>query len=265
MNNQPEAQQELKGGEPSSFRGAAPWVLALVFAGIAPNLLVLDLLLGVPMSLTAPLLLPVAVLGVVGLYVFCRRRGLKSLATAILVGVLLGAASTAAYDVFRLGGKAAGYIESDEAADFGVMILGSAHGNETMPSDPHDGGDPHASEPHGAVALLSADAHGGHGEAATATERAVGYAYHYWNGAMFGMAFLVLFGRTKWWGPVLWMVLFVYPLMVLSMGVHSVAGVWIEAVGHAAYGAVFGIFAPRWVAGHGLAAIVPSTWRSGAQ
>lgn len=252
-------------GPGATLHQAWPWLLALVLAGIAPNLLVLDLLFGVPMSTTAPLLLAVAVLGIVGLYAFSKRRGLKSLTTALLVGVLLGAASTAAYDAFRLGGKAAGYIESDEAADFGVMILGSAHGNDTMTPAPHGGGDTHAGDPHEAVATQAADTHGGHAETASAAELAIGYGYHYWNGAMFGMAFLVLFGRTKWWGPVLWMVFFVYPLMVLSMGVHAAAGFWIEAAGHAAYGAVFGAFAPRWVEGPGLAKVALSSWRGGAK
>jgi hypothetical protein len=82
--------------------------------------------------------------------------------------------------------------------------------------------------------------------------RLVGYLYHYWNGGMFGLAYLTLFGLTRWWGPVLWMTFFVYPGMVIVMGVHSSIDFVIEGAGHAAAGVACGLLAQRWYSGAGV-------------
>ena len=69
----------------------------------------------------------------------------------------------------------------------------------------------------------------------------LGYSYHFWNGAMFSLTFLILFGIRRWWLPILFMVLIIYTGMVFVMGVHSMESFILEAIGHAAFGATMGV------------------------
>lgn len=233
--------------------------LALVLSGISPNLLTLDLKFGVPMSTTAPVLLPLTVVAFGALYLYARKEGYRKIAMLLVTGILLGATSTPAYDALRLGGHSAGVIEHDEAQDFGAMIMGiqpgapaptpsagdhaGGHGDHAAPSSSTHGATEHPEQPGGSSWITGL----------------VGYLYHYWNGGMFGLAYLLLFGLTRWWGPVLWMTLFVYSGMVIVMGVHSRIDFVIEAAGHAAYGVVFGLLVQRWYSGAGvLRSIIPA-------
>lgn len=217
-------------------------VLALVLTAIPPNLLTLDLQLGVAMSRTAPILLPLVALSLIATYLLARRKGYRQLCAGLAVGVLAGAISTAAYDAFRLGGMKAGVIEHDEASDFGRMIAGVAPPAHV----PMPGEAAHPSHAHGEPApAVHADEHGGQGGGGSAWTTLVGYLYHYGNGAMFGLAFVLLFGRTRLWAPVLWATLFVYTGMVLVMGVHSWASFWVELAGHAGFGVVLGLLVRR--------------------
>lgn len=58
---------------------------------------------------------------------------------------------------------------------------------------------------------------------------------------MFSLAFLILFGGRRWWLPIPYMVLIIYPGMVLVMGVHSLSDLVLAAVGHAAFGVTLGV------------------------
>ncbi|MGH6916478.1 MAG: hypothetical protein ACREJ0_02130, partial [Geminicoccaceae bacterium] len=70
---------------------------------------------------------------------------------------------------------------------------------------------------------------------------ALGYAWHYWAGIMFSLSFLVLFGVNRWWAAIPYLLLVIYPGMVLTMGSHSLANFVWEAGGHAAFGLTLGI------------------------
>lgn len=223
--------------------------LALVLTGISPNLLTLDLKFGVPMSTTVPVLLPLTVVAFGALYLYARKQGYRQIATLLVTGILLGATCTLAYEAFRFGGLSAGFITHDEARDFGAMIMGIQPGAPalTPSAADHAGG-------HGGHAAPSSSNHGAveHPSGSSRITTLVGYLYHYWNGGMFGLAYLILFGLTRWWGPVLWMTLFVYSGMVVVMGVHSWIDFVIEVAGHAAYGVAFGLLTQRWYSGAGV-------------
>lgn len=246
---QPASWRTWKSTKPETRREYLLAGFALLLTGVSPNLLALDLKFGVPMSTTAPVLLLFTLGTLAAVFLYAREKGHRQIATLLITGILLGATSTAAYDAFRLGGHAAGFIEHDEARDFGEMILGT----QTVASPPASSTSDHAGG-HGATSSSteSAAEHSDHPGGSSWITKLVGYLYHYWNGGMFGLAYLILFGLTRWWGPVLWMTLFVYSGMVIVMGVHSWADFAIEAAGHAAYGAVFGLLIQRWYSGAGV-------------
>jgi hypothetical protein len=120
----------------------------------------------------------------------------------------------------------AGYIEMDEAMDFGLRLSG-----QMAPGPGHGDHDaPHADR-HGESA-------GSGGRVATV---ALGYAWHYWSGIMFSLAFLVFFGAGRWWLAIPYLLLVIYPGMVFAMGSHSWANFAWEAMGHAGFGATLAI------------------------
>jgi hypothetical protein len=122
---QPPPRRDWKSMKPLTRTEGLLAGLALVLTGISPNLLTLDLRVGVPMSTTAPVLLPFTVVAFGALYLYARKEGYRQIATLLVTGILLGATSTLAYDAFRLGGHSAGFIAHDEAQDFGAMIAGT--------------------------------------------------------------------------------------------------------------------------------------------
>lgn len=70
---------------------------------------------------------------------------------------------------------------------------------------------------------------------------ALGYAWHYWAGVMFSLSYLVLFGARRWWIAIPYLVVIIYPGMVIAMGSHSWANFVWEAVGHAGFGLTLGL------------------------
>nr|WP_176704610.1 hypothetical protein [Pseudomonas sp. K-62] len=69
----------------------------------------------------------------------------------------------------------------------------------------------------------------------------MGYAWHYWSGILFSLSFLVLFGARGWKWAVPYLVLVIYPGMVLAMDSHTVANFIWEDIGHAGFGLTLGI------------------------
>jgi hypothetical protein len=108
---------------------------------------------------------------VIGIY--ARITGMTRLAHRIGIGVLGGIALTMALDVFRVGGVHLGYLP-DSASMFGAMITGSS-----PMADPTPAG------------------------------YTLGALYHFFNGISFALVYSILFGRTRWWGPLLFSVGFV--------------------------------------------------------
>lgn len=107
----------------------------------------------------------------VGLY--AHIAGYPRLANRISVGVVGGIALTAALDVVRNAGVALGYLP-DSPAMFGAMITGT---------------DPMADPTVGTYTL--------------------GLLYHFFNGISFALVYSIVFGRTRWWGPLLFAVFIV--------------------------------------------------------
>lgn len=101
----------------------------------------------------------------------------------------------------------------------------------------------------------------------------LGYVYHYWVGACFGLAYTLLAGRVRWWGGLVWGLIveigmMVTPPMVVAMdtgyfGVKFGPGLFgTSLTAHVAFGIVLGLLAERHVVHRGtLPALLAAWWR----
>lgn len=202
-------------------------VLALVPAAIGPNVLVVALTPGMPgmPTLTRWVLLPSLawLLVIWGLAVFQDYARLQN---RLWSGLWVGAATTAALDVFRLMSFRLGLLPGNMPRMFGVLIL------DTMATGPSPLSD------------------------------VVGALYHSWVSVCFGLTYALLCGRTRWWGGLLWGLLIEVgmmstPPMVVAMGTGYfglklgrgiVNGVFLGSlIPHIAYGIALGVLVERYV------------------
>jgi len=206
-------------------------VLALVPAAIGPNVLVVALTPGMPRmpTLTRWVLLPSLawLLVIWGLVVFQDYARLQN---RLWTGLWVGAATTAALDVFRLMSFRLGLLPGNMPRMFGVLIL------DTMATGPSPLSD------------------------------VVGGLYHYWVSVCFGLTYALLCGRTRWWGGLIWGLLIEVgmmstPPMVVAMdtgyfglklGRGILNGVFMGSlIPHIAYGIALGVLMERYVAHQG--------------
>jgi hypothetical protein len=86
----------------------------------------------------------------------------------------------------------------------------------------------------------------------------IGYVYHYWVSACFGLTYTLVCGRTRWWGGLIWGLIIevgmmTTPPMVVAMDTgffglkkgYGVLGVSLTA--HIIYGIMLGILLERYV------------------
>lgn len=113
-------------------------------------------------------------------------RGCDRLLNRIWTGVWVGAAATAALDVFRLTSFSLRLLPGNMPRMFGVLMLDQMALGPTPLSD------------------------------------FVGQLYHYWVSACFGLTYALLVGRTPWGGAVIWALIIevgmmTTPPMVIAM------------------------------------------------
>jgi hypothetical protein len=200
--------------------------LAAIPAAIGPNVLVVALTPGMPGMpfLVRWALLPSLFL-LAGVWAVAAGLRLSRLTNRIWTGIWVGFGATAALDVFRLMSFRLGLLPGNMPRMFGVLIL------DTMALGP---------------SLLS---------------DLVGYLYHYWVSACFGLAYTLLCGRTRWWGGVIWGLvievgMMTTPPMVIAMdtgyfglklGKGLLNGVFIGSlIPHIAYGIALGLLLERY-------------------
>ncbi len=197
-------------------------VIALFCAAITPNVFVAGGLDWMSASvLTKYVLLPAAVLQI-AILLYARGAGYRRLFNRLVTGLWVGLIATTGLDVVRQPGTFFGFLPHDEARMAGEMILGAGHGGSGDEAKAHSGGGDHV----GAADF-------------------VGYAYHYWNGASFAIIYALLFGRTPWWGPLLYALLFIETGMLVFMQAAMPPLTWgvvlVSFVAHVVYGVVLGI------------------------
>ncbi|MCL6646634.1 MAG: hypothetical protein K6U88_17045 [Dehalococcoidia bacterium] len=263
-------------------------VVALLAAAITPNVFVAGGLHLVPASALAKYVLLLAVVIQLAILFYARGAGYSRLANRLITGIWVGVVATTGLDVVRQPGTFFGYLPHDEARMAGELILGGGHGHAAGPT--HGDGTPQTPQPHG-----QAEKHapaGPHGQlpvtktepshaATTAKPKAehgaprpghepmphgagadhvgaadfVGYAYHYWNGASFAVLYALVFGRTPWWGPLLYALLFIETGMLIFMQAAMPPLTWgvvlVSLLAHVVYGVVLGVLFARFLRDRG--------------
>jgi hypothetical protein len=163
-------------------------VVVLASGGTASLLVIIAAKGWAPMSV---LFWGVAVPGAVivgAIYLYSRATGLDRLARRIGVGVTAGVVLTVALDAVRVAGVHLGYLP-DSVTMFGNMITSRGPMADPTP-----------------VSYL------------------LGGLYHLLNGISFALVYSIAFGRTRWWGPVLFSVLFVETGMMTLPPMEPVFG-----------------------------------------
>lgn len=209
----------------ASWGEAVLTALALFPAAAGANVLVVALTPGMPSMnlLTKTVLLPSIALLIV-VWVAAHRMGFERLTNRIWTGIWVGAAATAALDIIRLTGFSLGWLPGNNPRMFGVLIL------DQMAQGPDDLSD------------------------------FIGSLYHYWVGATLGLTYTLLFGRTRWWGGLIFgggfveLGMMITPPMVIAMAVGyfgldygrgwEVLATSVPA--HIAFGSVLGLLLERY-------------------
>lgn len=197
--------------------------LALVVAAIGPNILVVALTPGMPEmpALTKFALVPSLAL-IVLLAVIVQSLRMKRLTNRICTGIWVGMATTAALDVVRLTGFQMGLMPGNMPRMFGVLMLDQMALGPSTVSD------------------------------------LVGYLYHYWVSACFGLTYTLLVGRFRWWGGLIWgliieLGMMTTPPMVVAMdtgyfGLKKGYGLLtVSLTAHIVYGIALGLLMERYI------------------
>jgi hypothetical protein len=225
--------------EPATTREALLTLLCLA-AGGTSSLLVVAASAGIaPMPV---LFWAVGVPGmalVVAILGYARFTGLDRLFQRLWLGLVGGVLLTLALDAVRVAGVHLDYLP-DSVTMFGNMITAA----------------PAMAEP-------------------TALSYALGGAYHFFNGISFALVYSILFGRSRWWGPVLFSVLVVeLGMMTLppmapkfgAFGVETFGTVWNgyfldTLLAHVAMGLALGVVMHRFARYRGVL-LAPLTRRT---
>jgi hypothetical protein len=164
-------------------------------------------------------LLPsVVVIGLI--WQFLRRRD-DPLARHVAVGLAAGAVATVALEAVRLPGFWLGFMPGNLPRLMGVLLLNQFATGPTPASD------------------------------------IAGWAYHFWNGASFGLIYILVFGTCRRWvGAIYGVVLgfgFMLSPVVSALGVGFLGLEFSKgfpvtvALAHAAFGTVLGWLSARWL------------------
>jgi hypothetical protein len=164
-------------------------------------------------------LLPgIAVIGI--LLGFLHRRD-DPLARLAVVGLAAGAVATVALEAVRLPGFWLGFMPGNLPRLMGVLLLNQFATGPTLASD------------------------------------IAGWAYHFWNGASFGLIYVLLFGTCRRWVGAVYGVLlglgFMLSPVVSALGVGFLGLEFSKGfpitvtLAHAAFGTIPGWLAARWL------------------
>ncbi len=194
----------------------------LALAALAPNLFVAAQAgLASLSSLAVMFLLPSVFLIFVAI-ILAKRFNYVDLYNLAINGIVAGIISTVALEVFRVGGFKLGLMPGDLPRLMGVLLL------DQFASGPDNWSD------------------------------VAGWAYHFWNGAAFGLIFSLTVGPTKIWHGLLFGLLigvgFMMSPVVKSLGIGRFGVNFKDGyqfaitvlVAHAAYGIALGGLLKKW-------------------
>lgn len=204
-----------------------PEIIATVIAGmciaVGPNILVVGLTPGMPeMPVLSRYALVPSILLLLFIFIVSWKKGFIRLTNRIWTGIWAGAVATGVLDVVRLTGFYLDLMPGNMPRMFGVLIL------DTMAEGP------------------------------TPFSDFIGYFYHYWVGACFGLTLTLICGKVRWWAGLIWGLvieigMMITPPMVIAMdtgyfGLKFGAGLLIVSlIAHIVYGIVLGMLVERYV------------------
>jgi hypothetical protein len=149
------------------------------------------------------------------------RKSLPTLGGSIVWGGLAGAAATVGLEAVRLTGLHFGYMPGNLPRLMGVLLLNRFALGPSLASD------------------------------------VVGWAYHFWNGASFGIIYVLVFGAARRWAGVLYGIAvalgFLTGPVVLSLGVGYFGLQFSKGfpvtvlAAHAVFGFMLGVLARRFL------------------
>jgi len=195
-------------------------LLALLAAGIAPNIFPVAQAGFAKMSdLTRWFLLPSIVLLIVVIFITIGL-GHRVLARRMIAGLAAGTIATLGLEVVRTTSFHLGGMPGDLPRLLGVLMTDRFMLGPSRLSD------------------------------------VLGYSYHFWNGACFGLIFAVIFGRRSlWWSSIYGLVIgvgFLASPAVRAMGVGFLAlqkpsMIVTVVIAHLVYGLILGSLLRRWL------------------
>jgi len=195
-------------------------LLILASAGVSPNIFVAAQAGIADMKVMALWLLLPAIAVLLAATLFAQMRGYTQLANRVLVGAAAGVVATVGLEIVRMYSFHHGGMPGDLPRLMGVLLT-----DQFMvgPSDISD---------------------------------ALGYTYHYWNGASFGIIFAVLLGKKPvFWGVVYGVIIGTVFLMsppvdalgIGFMGKDMPTMPVTVYIAHLAYGGILGWLCHRWI------------------
>jgi len=192
----------------------------VLLAGVSPNIFPIAQAGLAPMSVLAVRLLLPSIVLIATVFALANVRGHRRLATHMLLGAAAGVIATAGLEVVRAASFRLGGMPGDLPRLLGVLLTDRFMLGPSTLSD------------------------------------ALGYTYHFWNGACFGLIFAVLFGRK----PLIWTAAygelvglgFLASPAVKAMGVGFMAlqmpaMIVTVLAAHLVFGLVLGLLLRRWL------------------
>jgi hypothetical protein len=195
-------------------------LLALLAAGIAPNIFPVAQAGFAKMSDLARWFLLPSIGVLVAVIVFTFARGHRVLGGRMIAGVAAGTIATLGLEVVRTTSFHLGGMPGDLPRLLGVLMTDRFMLGPSTLSD------------------------------------VLGYSYHFWNGACFGLIFAVILGRRSlWWTSIYGTLIgigFLASPAVQAMGVGFLAlqkpsMIVTVVVAHIAYGLILGVLLRRWL------------------
>lgn len=195
-------------------------LLALLAAGVSPNLFPAAQAGYAKMSDLARWLLLPSIGLLIAVIITAFVRGHRVLGGRIVSGLAAGAMATIGLEIVRTVGFHLGGMPGDLPRLLGVLITDRFMLGPSTVSD------------------------------------VLGYAYHFWNGACFGLIFAVILGRRRLWWPIGYGILigagFLASPAVQAMGVGFLAlqmpaMIVTVVIAHIAYGLMLGLLLARWL------------------
>jgi hypothetical protein len=165
------------------------------------------------MSVSVTFIAIPATLAVIAIWIYAKRTGRKEFADLLMVGAFAGLIGTFAYDLSRVPFHIFGQRIFAPISAYGVWILDAPMSSRFT--------------------------------------EVVGWAYHFWNGIMFGVMYAMLMAGRSWLWAVLWgcgleTIAFVSPFGRIFGLWGNWSAIGVAYLGHVAYGIPLGKLIQHW-------------------